>query len=309
MVNKKITGSIVGLIAAVTYGLNPLFALPLQAEGMETETILFFRYLFAIPIVGIMMVARGRTFRVGGRQAGMLMLMGVLMGLSSLLLFESYRMMDAGIASTLLFIYPLMVAVIMGSLYGERMGITTWLCLLGATVGIALLYDGEGGEASLSLWGTMTVMASALCYAIYIVGVNKSSLSRLPTLTVTFYCLLTGLLVFVVPAIWHGGLGVPHGAGQWLRIGALALLPTAVSLTCTTMAISLVGSTVTAILGAMEPVTAVIIGISVFGEKLTAKDTAGLVLIVAAVTLVVVGGRMARNITKIKKMLPRRRRH
>lgn len=308
MVNKKFIGSVVGLIAAITYGLNPLFALPLQTQGMDTITILFFRYLLAIPIVGLMMVARGRTFRVGGRQAGMLLLMGVLMGLSSLLLFESYRLMDAGIASTLLFVYPLMVAVIMGSLYGERMGITTWICLLAATVGIALLYNGEGEDATLSFWGTMMVMASALCYAIYIVGVNKSSLSKLPTLTVTFYCLITGLLVFVVPAIWHGGLGVPHGSGQWLRIAALALLPTAISLTCTTTAISYVGSTVTAILGAMEPVTAVIIGITVFGEQLTPSDMAGLVLIVTAVTLVVVGGSMARHLTAIRKMLPRRRR-
>lgn len=308
MISKKLTGSAVGLIAAITYGLNPLFALPLQAEGVDTITILFFRYLLAIPIVGAMMVMRGRTFRVGGRQAWMLLLMGVLMGLSSLLLFESYRLMDAGIASTLLFVYPLMVAVIMGSLYGERMGVATWVCLLAATIGIALLYNGEDGEATLSFWGTMMVMASALCYALYIVGVNKSSLARLPTLTVTFYCLLTGLLVFVVPAIWHGNLGIPHGPGQWLRIGALALLPTAISLTCTTLAISYVGSTVTAILGAMEPVTAVIIGITVFGERLTGSDIIGLLLIVSAVTLVVVSGSLGAPLTKIRKMLPRRHR-
>ena len=243
MISKSFAGTAAGLVAAITYGLNPLFALPLQAEGMDTVSILFYRYLLAIPIVGLMMVTRGRTFRVGLRQMWLLLLMGVLMGLSSLLLFESYRMMDAGIASTLLFVYPLMVAVIMGSLFGERMGLTTWVCLLAATVGIALLYNGEEGAAPLSFTGTMAVMASALCYAIYIVGVNKTSLSRLPTLTVTFYCLLTGLLVFVAYSLGKSTpIASPAGASQWLRVGALALLPTAVSLTCTTMAISYVGS-------------------------------------------------------------------
>ena len=212
--------------------------------------------------------------------------------------------MDAGIASTLLFVYPLMVAVIMSAFFHERMSRLTIVCLTAALAGIGLLYKGEGG-GTLSPLGTAIVMLSALTYAIYIVGINKTELSKVPTLTVTFYVLIFGMIVFAVNLLMKGHVDVPSGISQWLGVGALALLPPAVSFLCTTMAIIYVGSTPTAILGAMEPLTAVIIGITVFGERLTVRDVLGLSLIVIAVTLVVVGGSVSKHLTNIKRLFPR----
>lgn len=170
-----------------------------------------------------------------------------------------------------------------------------------------MLYKGEGG-ATLSVAGTALVMLSALSYALYIVGINKTELARVPTLTVTFYVLTFGLLIFVANILISGHLSVPAGMGQWSRIGALALLPTAVSFLCTTLAITYIGSTPTAILGAMEPLTAVVIGVTVFHEQLTVRDVCGLVLIITAVTLVIVGGSIAPHLTAIRRLFPRRHR-
>lgn len=307
MDSRKAKGYILGFVAAATYGLNPLFALPLMNDGMDTSSILLFRYLLAIPIVALMMAVRGRSFAVTFRQLGLLVVFGLLLGISSISLFESYRYMDAGIASTLLFIYPLMVAVIMSAFFHERMSRLTIICLTAALAGIGLLYKGEGG-GTLSPVGTVIVMLSALTYAVYIVGINKTQLAKVPTLTVTFYVLIFGMIVFAVNLLMKGYVNVPSDIGQWLGVGALALLPTAVSFLCTTMAIIYVGSTPTAILGAMEPLTAVIIGITVFGERLTVRDVLGLSLIVIAVTLVVVGGSVSKNLTNIKRLFPRERR-
>ncbi|MDE7119820.1 MAG: DMT family transporter, partial [Muribaculaceae bacterium] len=120
MNSVKIKGYILGFIAAATYGLNPLFALPLLADGMDTSSILFFRYMLAIPILAIMMLVRRRRFAVSKGTMGLMAAFGILVGLSSITLFESYRHMQAGIASTILFVYPLMVAVIMAAVYRER---------------------------------------------------------------------------------------------------------------------------------------------------------------------------------------------
>lgn len=308
MNSRKITGYILGFVAAATYGLNPLFALPLMSDGMSTSSILFFRYLLAIPIVAAMMAIRGKSAIVTRPQLGLLAVFGVLVGLSSLTLFESYRYMDAGIASTLLFVYPLMVAVIMAALFHERITPLTVFCLATALAGIGLLYEGEGG-ATLSLTGTAFVMGSALSYALYIVGVNRSGLAKVPTLTVTFYVLVFGLVIFGLNIWAKGSIDIPQGFRQWSGVGALALLPTAVSFLCTTMAIGYIGSTPTAILGAMEPVTAVIIGITVFGEQLTFRNIAGLILILIAVTLVIVGGSIGHPITAIRRLFPRHKRH
>lgn len=300
-------GYSLGFIAAATYGLNPLFALPLMAEGMDTSSLLFFRYLLAIPIMALMIIVRGKSFKVTGRQVLLLLIFGLLVGISSITLFESYRYMDAGIASTLLFVYPLMVALIMSMVFHERITPVTIFCLATALVGIGLLYKGEGG-ATLSIFGTILVMLSALSYAIYIVGINKSQLSKVPTLTVTFYVLTFGMLIFIVNILLSGNIIVPSGAAQWSRIGALALLPTAVSFLCTTLAVTYIGSTPTAILGAMEPLTAVVIGVTVFHEQLTVRIVTGLTLIIIAVTLVITGGSIAPHLTAIRRLFPRHRR-
>ena len=299
----KIKGYVLGFVAAATYGLNPLFALPLMGEGMDVPSILFYRYLLALPIVGLMMVARKKSLRVDRHQLRVLLVLGILMALSSVALFESYRFMDAGIASTILFVYPIMVAIIMGVVFHERISGVTIGCLLMAVLGICLLYKGSDG-ATLSLIGTLIVIMSALCYALYIVFVNHSCVVNVPTLTVSFYVLLFGLIPILGDIAMSGTMSHPAGFGQWGRILCLALLPTAISFLCTTMAIAYIGSTPTAILGAMEPVTAVVVGVTVFGEILTSRDVVGLVLIIVAVSLVIVGDRVGTALLRIRKLFP-----
>lgn len=288
--NSKIKGYALGAVAAATYGMNPLFALPLYEDGMNAQSILFFRYMFALPILAAIILWRGSSFAVDRRVMPSLVAMGVLMALSSLGLFMSYRYMDAGIASSLLFVYPIMVAVIMTCVFKERLTLLTGVCIALAMWGIGLLYNGEDG-ATLSLRGTLLVFVSALTYAVYIVYVSRSRLNVMPTLKVTFFVLLWGWVVFALFLLGDGGISVPVRWWGWLSLVALALFPTAISLLCTTRAIQFIGSTPTAILGALGPVTAVFFGVLVFGETLTGRAVAGISLIIAAVTLVVARGR------------------
>lgn len=304
--NKTTTGYILAAIAAASYGTNPLFALPLYSAGMNPDSVLFFRYLMALPLLAAMLIARGRGFGLRTNQVLPLMGMGVVMAVSSLTLFESYNYMAAGIASTLLFVYPIMVAVIMAIGFGERLQAQTIGCIVMALAGIALLYRGSDG-ATLSLTGTVMVVASALSYAIYIVGANRPRLSAIPTLKVTFYVLLFGVFVFATRFVAGQPLTTPT-IGQWYlwaNVIALAVFPTAISFLCTTAAIQRIGSTPTAILGALEPATAIFFGITVFGETLTLRDSIGLALIITAVTLVVAGSKTAPYLMRLRRMFPR----
>lgn len=302
--NEKAKGYILAVIAAATYGMNPLFALPLYADGMNPDSVLFFRYLFAIPLVGVMIKGRGRDFKIHRTDILPLVVLGVLMAASSLTLFEAYNYMDAGIASTILFIYPILVALIMAAVYKEKVTMQTALCILLALSGIAMLYQGGDG-ATLSLTGTLLVFASALSYAIYIVGVNRPSLKEIATLKVTFYVLLFGVSLFIVRLWMSHDLTLPTRWWLWGNLVALAVFPTAISFLCTTSAIQRIGSTPTAILGALEPVTAIFFGITVFGERLTARDCMGITLILVAVTVVVAGGSITHQLVRFRKMFPR----
>ena len=302
--NNKAKGYALGAIAAATYGMNPLFALPLYADGMNPDSVLFFRYLFAIPLVGLMLKARGRSLQVERRALLPLAGMGLLVALSSLALFLSYNYMAAGIASTMLFVYPILVALFMTLVFHERITLQTVVCIVLALVGIGLLYRSADG-ATLSLAGTVFVMVSALAYALYIVGVNRPGLKHIATLKVTFYVLLFGLVLFVARFACGVAFTLPHTWYLWGCVVALAVFPTAISFLCTTSAIQYIGSTPTAILGALEPVTAVFFGVTVFGERLTFRESVGLALIIAAVTLVVAGGRLSAYLVRFRKLFPR----
>lgn len=287
--NAKLKGYLWGAIGGATYGMNPLFTLPLYQEGMNPISVLFFRYLFAIPILALMMKVTQVDFKISRKEIPPLVFMGIMFSLCSLTLFQSYNYMDAGIASTILFLYPIIVALIMTFIFKEKISFITILCLLMATIGIGLLYKGEDG-ATLSIIGTILVIISALTYAIYIVGINRTRLKEMNTIKVTFYVLLFGWFLFAVQCFTNYGIQTPPTEKWylWGNLLALGLLPTAISLLTTTIAIQLIGSTPTAILGALEPATAIFFGITVFNETLTIRETCGLVLIIAAVCMVVV---------------------
>ena len=302
--NVKAKGYILGAVAAATYGMNPLFALPLYKAGMNPDSVLFFRYLFAIPVLGMMIVARGRSFKLKRKEVLPLIIMGLLVALSSLALFQSYNYMDVGIASTLLFVYPLLVALIMWIAFKEKLTLPTVLCILLALGGIGLLYK-SGDGSTLNLTGIILVMISALSYAIYIVGVNQSTLKNLATLSLTFYVLLFGLVLFLVRVDFGQSLRVAETWYLWGNLIALAIFPTAISFLCTTQAIQYIGSTPTAILGALEPLTAVFFGVVVFGESLTLRLSCGMLMIILAVTLIIAGGNITIYLVRFRKLFPR----
>lgn len=306
--NKQVKGYILACVAASTYGLNPLFALTLYADGMDSDSVLFFRYLLALPVVGLMLKIRGHSFIMPAKQFSIIAVLGLLFAISSLTLFLSYHYMAAGIASTILFVYPILVALIMGIFFHEKISKATVVCMVLATLGIALLYNGPSG-ASLSMQGTLLVLVSALSYAIYIVGVNLDVLEKVATLKVTFWALLSGLMIFVIRLAMAGSISIPHTPALWFNVVALAVFPTAISLMCTTMAIQYISSTPTAILGALEPLTAIVIGVTVFHEEMTPRIFCGLLMIIVAVSIVVAGGKLPVLVNRLKKMFPKKIRH
>lgn len=286
--SNKSKGFTFGAIAAASYGMNPLFTLPLYAAGMTVDSVLFYRYALAAIVLAILMKIQGQSFALRKEDILPLVIMGLLCSSSSLLLFISYKYMDAGIASTILFVYPVMVAIIMGVFFKEKMTSITVFSILLALSGISLLYQGDGGK-TLSTLGILFVLLSSFSYAIYIVGVNRSSLKSLSTVKLTFYAILFGLSIYVIRLRFCADLQLVPSPILWGSVLGLAILPTVISLTCTALSVHYIGSTPTAILGALEPVTALFFGVLVFHETLTPRLIAGIILIITAVTLIILG--------------------
>ncbi len=278
-------GFILGVIASSTYGLNPLFAMPIYAEGFSPDATLLMRYVPAIVILGLWMLFRRVSFALTKEEAAVVSIGGFLFGGSSLMLYQSYLLMDTGIASTLLFVYPIMTTVLMMICFHEKLKAVTVAALILSLAGIALLCKKSDGSA-LNIAGIVLVMFSALTYAIYLVMNNTNIIKRMRSEKLTFYVLLFGAFLFVIRLACTGWTFGNFTPKVMLCATLMALLPTVISLVCITLSIHYIGATAAAILGALEPLTAMAIGVMVFHEEITIRIVIGIVLILAAVILV-----------------------
>ena len=306
---KNFKGYLLAAIAAAAYGTNPAFAVPLYEQGMNPTSVLLFRYLLGLPIIAMIIKMRNIPFLLKRKEIAPVAILGILMALSSLTLFESYRFMNSGIASTLLFVYPILVAVMMIFFFHERFKISVALCLAIMSIGLWMLMKPQN-RGGISLMGVTLVMISALTYALYIIYTNVSNtIKSIHTSKLLFYVLLWGSLLYIIMIPLGAELTIPQKPSGWGSLIALAILPTVLSLACTTKAIQLIGSTSTAIFGALEPVSAVILSVTFLGQAITLQDIIGGSLIVIATLIIIADKQIDHALQRILKLFPALNKH
>lgn len=285
---NAIIGYPAGIITGITYGLNPLFAVPLMRNGAAIESILFFRYFFAVLILGMFLLFRKQSFSVSWKQAGILLILGLLYTASSLFLFEAYHYIASGLATTLVFLYPVLVAIIMVFLKVVPSW-PVWLAIA-ATFGGVLIMTQSDGTQTIDPVGVMLSLASALVYALFIVIINRSkTIANISNSLLTCYTLVVGAIVFI-GKIAFSGVEITDCISEstdWLNLLGLALLPTIVSTATLAIASRNIGATKASVLGVFEPITAILVGTLMFGEPLTTNILVGIIVAIIAVTFMI----------------------
>ena len=285
---NAIIGYPAGIITGITYGLNPLFAVPLMNNGAAIESILFFRYSFAVVLLGAFLILTKQSFRITARQAGVLLALGLLYTSSSIFLFEAYNYIASGLATTLIFLYPVLVAIIMVFLRVVPSW-PVWFSIAATFGGVIIMTQGSGGD-SINPVGVTLSLGSALVYALFIVIINRSkAIAQISNTLLTFYSLTVGAIVF------FGKISFSHTpisagittSGDWLNLVGLALLPTIVSTATLAIATRNIGATKASVLGVFEPITAILVGTLMFGEPLTTNILLGIGIAIVAVTFMI----------------------
>ncbi len=286
--NKTLIGCVAGIASGVTYGLNPLFAVPLMKNGATVEAILFFRYTFAVLILGGFLLCRNMSFRITPKQSFMLLLAGGFYATSSIGLFEAYNYIPSGLATTLIFLYPVIVALIMVFLKVFPSW-QMWLSILATFVGVALTTRSGPGQ-TIAPFGIFLCILSGAAYAFVVVILNRSiALSTLNNTIITFYSLVVGTCIFATKIFFSDAAitaGLNNGTA-WINLVALAILPTIVSIATLAVATRYVGPTTASVLGVFEPITAILVGTICFSEPLTFNMAAGIIIAISAVTFMI----------------------
>ena len=280
-------GILFGALAAIFYGTNPLGALNLIEAKLIPISIIFYRMMFATLFVLIALLVSKKSLKFPKENLPKTISLGILFAASACLLYESFIYMEAGIASTMLFLYPVFVALLMLILYKEKLTKQIVISILVALVGVAFLTKSENGF--LSVTGIILVLLSSLTYSFYMIIVARLS-KPVGSLKLNFYVLLFGTLgmfLFTSFAPGHELQKLPSfTAALWTM--ELGFVPTLLSLIFMVKAIKIIGSTKTAILGALEPLTAVCVGVFIFHESFTWRLCVGIILILSSVIMIAV---------------------
>ena len=284
-------GLFYAIISSSTFGLVPLFAIPALQAGIPLNSVVFYRFLFSSILLGIILCIRKTNFKISGKQALIIFGLAFLYAATSLLLTKSYLYIPSGLATTLHFLYPVLVTLLMVTFFKDKVSVSIIIATIMAIGGVYLLSGSEGG--TLNSTGLALALTTVLTYASYIVGINKSSVSDMDGL-------ISGAFIFLLNLIVNREMLTPIPSWEiGVDLILLALVPTLISDLTLILAVQHVGSTTTAVLGCMEPLTAVIMGVLFLGESCNFIQSIGICIILIAVTTVII----TRNPHEIKKGL------
>lgn len=299
---KQFRGIFLAILSSSTFGMIPFFALPVIREGVGLDSILFYRFAISAAIVGFYLLFAGSDFRVTVKEFVTLFVLGFFYALTSLCLTASYLHIPSSVATTIHFLYPVLVTAIMILFFKSRVSFPVIVSAIMAIAGVYLLSGGDSGGV-VSVKGLALVLVTVLTYAVYIVGVNKSCVQKMDGLKMTFYVLFSSALIFGGNLLVKGnGLDPIPSYSAGINLLLLALIPTLISDLTLILAIKQIGSTVAAVLGCMEPLTAVFLGICFLNETLNGEQLVGIFVILSAVFVVISENRIKSNF--VRRLIP-----
>ncbi len=287
----RLNGIFYAIISSASFGFSPLFSLGLVAVGLTNADILSYRWGLAGIVLMIYAFCKKKTLRFNSfDEVWKIILLSALRAITSVTLLIGYANISSGIASTINFMYPVIVALCMMFIFGEHKSLVDIGAIAVSIFGVYLLASGdslvvEGGDTTLGL--TCSII-SAFSFAAYYILMKRLRADKIEVVKFTTWIMILSAVYFLIGAvIFEGGLTMIPDTKSWLLILGLALWSTMVSNFTGVKAVRRIGPTMTSILGALQPVTAVILGVVFLNEHLYTRSLIGILLILVAVTVVV----------------------
>ena len=287
----KLNGVFYASISSASFGFSPLFTLGLLAAGLSTFDILSYRWLIAGIVLMIYAFCKKKSLRLNSfDEAWKIILLSVLRSITSITLLIGYANISSGIASTINFMYPVIVAVCMMLFFGEKRSSIDIAAIGASILGVYLLASGDsiivaGGNTGL---GLTCSLISAFTFGAYYIVMKQVRADKIEVVKFTTWIMMLSAAYFIICAyIFEGKLSAVCDSRSWMNIIGLGLWATMVSNITGVKAIRRIGPTYTSIIGALQPVTAVLLGVFFLGEHLYIRSCIGITLILVAVSIIV----------------------
>lgn len=288
----RINGIFYAVISSASFGFSPLFSLGLIAAGLTDFDVLSYRWAIAAIVLMIYAACKKKTLRLNGfDELWKIILLSILRSITSFTLLLGYANIASGIASTINFMYPVVVALCMMLFFGERKSPADIISILISIFGVYLLASGdglrvEGGNTTL---GLVCSIVSALSFGAYYIFMKITRADKIEVVKFTTWIMMLSAVYFIICGlIFDGRITFVTDWKLWLYIAGLGLWSTMVSNFTGVKAVRRIGPTLTSVLGALQPLTAVILGILFLDEHLGIRTVIGIAIIMVTVTFIVV---------------------
>ena len=287
----KHNGVFYASISSASFGFSPLFSLGLLSAGLSSFDVLSYRWFIAGLVLMIYAACKKKSLRLNSfDEAWKIILISALRSITAITLLIGFANISSGIASTINFMYPVIVSVCMMVFFGEKKSLMDIIAILVSIFGVYLLASGdsiivEGGNTRL---GLICSLISAFSFAAYYIVMKRVKADKIEVVKFTTWVMMLSAVYFIACAfIFDGKLTIVNDGRSWLNILGLGLWATMVSNITGVKAVRRIGPTQTSILGALQPVTAVILGVLFLGEHLYLRSCVGILLILISVSIVV----------------------
>lgn len=286
----KTRGIVDAVISSSSFGFSPFFSVSLLALGLGTMDILSYRWGIAALALCIIAAAGRKSLKVTGKEFGKIFLLSIFRALTSFTLLIGYANIASGVASTIHFTYPVVVAFCMMFIFGEKKSPVIIVAIILSVIGAYCLAAGDTAEVpdGDKTKGILASAASVLCYAGYVILLRKTGADSIESTKLTIYVLGLSAAYFIAAGSMTGGIRIVTEPESWLYILGISIVCTMVSNYFLVNAVRNAGPTLASVFGALEPLTAVLTGVLFLNERLSPINIAGIALILCTVTIVVV---------------------
>ena len=295
----RINGIFYAIISSCSFGFSPLFSLGLIAAGLSHFDVLSYRWAAAGIVLMAYAFCKGKTLRLNSfGEVWRIILLSLLRSITSITLLIGYANIASGISSTINFMYPVVVAMCMMLFFGERKSPVNIISILVSIFGVYLLASGdglrvEGGNTTL---GLVCSIISAFSFAGYYLLMKLTKADKIEVVKFTTWIMLMSAVYFIICGlIFNGKITIVTDMKLWGYIAGLGLWSTMVSNFTGVKAVRRIGPTMTSILGALQPLTAVILGVLFLNEHLGIRTILGICIIMVTVTFIVAHQKNSRN--------------
>jgi len=271
------------LAAAVGFGTLAIFGKFAEEAGVNTTTLLTFRFVIGAGMLWVGLAAWGRLQLPSGRNLYVALALGVLYAAFSAFFFWGLLYVPAGVAGIAFYTYPALVYVISIRFLGERLFPRKLLALVFALGGVALVTGGD--TAGVDRFGVGLVVLAACGYAGYITG-SRAAVAAIGPDVLAGTALVASALSFLGFGLLSGRLFVPAGSEQWMPILGTAILGTTLPLFLYVSGLERIEASRAAITSTAEPVVTVLLGIVLLGEAFTPSLVVGGALVLVGVVLI-----------------------